>query len=160
MKPFPFLTEECETTQGLDPRWCGLCGDQDTTRLLVIQEHDQHDGKLIGAFFVLCHHCAEARIEPHERFYTVHGVHTPAPGPMPICANCVHRAGTFCLHPDSGYRGGTGLEMTYPQPSVGFLDGYDPKTRRRFGKSWTRFHGPVTACTGKITYPPTHNTTV
>ena len=146
MKNWPFLSEECEETQGLHPRWCGLCGDSPIW-LLIYQEHDGDDQPLPGAYFVLCLKCAEARIDPHPRLYRCWGYHAPCPGAMPLCVDCVHRAGTVCLHPDSRYLGGKGLALEYPSPTTMFV-----RAAKGHGGPRTIFPGPVTGCPGKLTH--------
>ncbi len=133
-----------------DPRICQSCSRGVTDGINVVnwQEHDHNDQperKLV----VLCDACSKRLIEPHPRLYKRHVTHEPYPGAMPLCVACRHRDGVTCNSPLAKFNGGPGLDYVYPQPAVGFWDGYDKVLKKRTGGRMVTYAGPVTACTGR-----------
>lgn len=140
--PWPRLSDELPLC---DPRECACCGAGD--QLGVWQEHDTGD-RPEHIFVVLCQRCSDAIIEKHPRLYRQLVANEPAPGVMPICLNCQHRAGSRCWSPQGRLRGGPGLKLDYPAPFQGFVrHSRDSKGRRctRF----VTFPGVVFNCSGK-----------
>ncbi len=74
----------------------------------------------------------------------------PMPGAMDICEDCVFRKGLDCTSAKAQANGGDGLKITYPTPAMGFVDGRDKKTGKKFGRSFTHYVGPATACDGRV----------
>lgn len=142
---WPWLSEECLSAEGADPRWCGLCGARES--LVVHQEHGGQEEPL-PVFVVLCEPCAARVIDAHPRLYTRLDQFAPAPGAMPLCIKCGHRAGTICTHPSSRYRGGPGVALAFPEPMGGFWDGAG-KGGRRAGGQFIIYQGPVRSCAGR-----------
>ena len=140
--PFPRLSDELPFH---DPRECHQCGV--LKDLHVWQECDTADMPE-EIYIVLCEKCAAAIIDPHPRLYICLEENKPAPGAMPICLNCVHRAGSICWHPLSRLRGGRGVKLDYPSPFSGFMD-YSGKGGRRQGGPFTVYPGRVHNCSGK-----------
>ena len=145
---WPWLSEECLYSEGLDPRWCGLCGSE--TDLVLWQEHLQ-DGQdtPTAVWITLCEHCSIFHIEDHPRLYRRVGIHEPTAGALSLCLDCRWRAGTICTNPLSRYRGGEGAAkfLTYPEPTWMHV-----RAARGGGTKWF-FHGPVTGCKVKEVHP-------
>lgn len=126
---------------------CQRCsGTVELARWMECDDKDQPDHRLL----VLCRQCSDKIIEPHPRLYhELHGWH-PWPGAMAVCRDCALRTGVRCGHSKAQQNGGNGVELTYPEPVVMFMDGSDPETGRRWGRKEVRWLGPVTACAGKV----------
>ena len=139
--PYPRLSDDLPLC---DPRECAACGVGG--ELEAWQEHDTGDNPE-SLFVVLCPRCSTELIEAHPRLYRHLSPNEPAPGVMPICVDCPHRAGSKCWHPTSPLRG-RGLRLGYPQPTTGFLD-YAGRGGRRQGHAFTIHPGPVYSCSGK-----------
>ena len=140
--PFPSLRAELPLH---DPRECAQCGRGDS--LQVWQECDTADVPT-ALYIVLCEKCATEIIEPHPRLYNLLETNCPAPGAMPICLNCVHRAGSGCYHPEGWLRGKRGIKLEYPSPTTGFID-YSGKGGKRQGGPFRIYPGQVYNCSGK-----------
>lgn len=126
--------QRCADTKNLIARW---------------REHDETD-RPSNAVIILCKPCSDAIIEPHPRLYSKMDGFEPWPGTMPICVGCKHHDGAIkCRSPKLLENGGTGLKMTYPTPSTGFIDRRNPKTGKREGGRFINYRGPVTECEGK-----------
>lgn len=125
------------------PEVCRCCGDVDAH---LWQEHDDHD-KPEPRYLWLCRRCSDRIIEPHPRLYDEISPNAPAPGAMRICADCKHRAaGGLCTMAKAN--GGLGITVSAFTGLSGFMDGRDKKGRR-WGKRFTSYPYPPTACTGK-----------
>lgn len=136
--PWPRLSDDLPLH---DPRECAGCGGGKD--LLIWQEHDTADNPE-PLYFVLCQRCSTEVIEWHQRLYRHLQPNEPAPGVMPICLNCVHRAGFKCWHPQSRLRGGRGLKLDYPSPTTAHLYYGGGKGE------WIKVYpGMVYACAGK-----------
>ena len=145
---WPRLTETLP--HAADPRYCGNCGCAE--RVTIWIEHDAND-KPEMKFVALCIPCADKIIEPHPRLYAGLGQHTPMPGVMEICLLCKHRAGLSCKSPLAKFNGGAGINIAASKPITAFVDGIDPKTRRR--KGWMKRFYPdaPTNCSGREFIP-------
>ena len=140
--PYPRLSDELPLS---DPRECHQCGA--LKDLEKWQECDTADVPE-ARYIVLCQKCSAAIIEPHPRLYNRLAENEPAPGVMPICLNCAHRAGSLCWHPRSWARGYRDLKLDYPSPTTAIL-----RTAKQKNGSRTAilriFPGPVYNCSGK-----------
>lgn len=148
---FPQITwpRLSETLPHQHPGQCGNCGAIHAANIVVWQEHDDQDHPEIR-YVALCEPCEEAIIEPHPRLYRRLPRHAPAPGIMPLCVDCNHRAGTLCKSPEALFNGGTGMATFGPEPTIMFFD-YRDKAGRRQGEPRRIYPGPVTECTGRDT---------
>lgn len=97
------------------PGRCQGCGTEGPG-LSRWREHDANDSPT-PVVVVLCKRCEDERIEKHPRLYARLSENEPAPGSMGLCADCRHRDGTACAHPDLKANGGPGLMLTIPQPT-------------------------------------------
>ena len=128
--PWPRLSDDLPLS---DPRECAQCGS--VKELSVWQEHDTADNPK----------CAAAIIDPHPLFYHRLQPNEPAPGVMPICQNCAHRAGSKCWHPQGLLRGGPGVRLVFPAPTTAHL-----YYGGRKGGEWIKVYpGVVYDCAGK-----------
>ena len=144
--PWPRLSEDLPLN---DPRECHQCG---VLRDLAIwQESDTADVPE-ARYIVLCERCSDAIIEPHPRLYRRMVENEPAPGAMPICLNCMHRAGSQCWHPHSWLRGHRGLKLEYPSPFTAICRTAKQKNGSRTVVVRT-FPGRVHNCSGTIRQP-------
>ena len=136
--PWPRLSDDLPLNH---PQECAQCGTGKD--LHVWQEHDTADNPE-PVFIVLCQRCSGAIIEPHSRLYRCLRPNEPAPGVMPLCLNCAHRAGSQCFHPQGRFRKGPGLKLEYPSPTTAHL---------YYGGSkgeWIKIYpGVVYGCAGK-----------
>lgn len=140
--PYPRLSEDLPLN---DPRECAQCGSGQ--ELSVWQECDTADVPE-SIYIVLCERCADRLIDPHPRLYHRLAPNQPAPGVMPICLGCAHRAGNLCWSRQSLLRGGRGVRLDHPRPMVAFVDGTG-KGGRRMGGTMTMYPGIVFNCSGK-----------
>lgn len=131
------------------PEVCRCCGDADAS---LWQEHDDRD-QPEHRYLWLCEKCSDRIIEPHPRLYAKIDDNTPAPGAMRICADCTLRAaGGRCACPTAKANGGPGINITTTTGFHGFIDGRD-KSGRRWGRRFTHYPSPPSACSGKQTTP-------
>lgn len=125
------------------PETCRCCGDVDAG---LWQEHGDHD-ETEHRYLWLCEKCSDRIVEPHPRLYSKIDDNAPAPGGMRICANCKHRSpGGRCVQAKAN--GGPGITITATTGFHGFIDGRD-KNGRRWGRPFTSYPAPPSACTGK-----------
>jgi hypothetical protein len=127
------------------PLKCQSCGSAET--LSIWEERNDDDSRSpIGV--IICKKCSDKLIEPHPRLYYEWSILAPFPGCMKTCVDCALRDGVTCTSGELTWRGGSGLRLTYPQPTIAFVDGRNPKTGKRFGGQQTIFHGDP-KCDGK-----------
>ena len=109
------------------PRRLGVCQNCERTEaahgvvLTYWREHDERDLPL-DMLVCLCQECSTDLIDPHPRLYAPLAQRQPYPGVMEICADCRHRGGLDCRHPDRKENGGAGLSITFPRPDVYHLN--------------------------------------
>lgn len=134
------------------PEICQACGEGNTgptdTEYWTLhrwREHDQQD-RPEPIVIVLCTPCSDRLIERHPRLYDKLDNCQPIPGAMHLCVGCQHRDGLACRQPDLTANGGMGLQITYPKPSVIFMDG--TRGGKRCGWTVTRYNGLPMACAG------------
>lgn len=141
MIKWPKLSETLSPV--IDLNTCQHCGSNDVSDLHPSRwrEHDDNDNPTT-VVVLLCKACGDAIIEPHPRLYERLDYFCPAPGSMPVCADCKFRNGVTCKHSDLKGNGGLGLPLKMPKPGVMFVDGRDSKGKP-FGYQMTQFKGPV-----------------
>ena len=112
------------------------------------RECDEWDKPLVPAVFViLCASCARKLIEAHPRLYIEVPWSEPVPGQLRICADCPLRQGLVCAA--AQFYGGAGVMFQYDRaPTVMFVDGVHPVTRKRTGWKQTDY-GNVLRCAQK-----------
>lgn len=142
-----------ETLAHREPGRCAECGHEEapeTARsrmpLHTVWQECDRDDRPEPRYVELCRICSAKLIEPHPRLYRALNPHTPAPGAMPICRDCIHRDGTRCVCPAAKYNGGPGIEIIGPKPTmVHFL-----RSGKGARSGWEPLYpGPSTECTGK-----------
>jgi len=148
MKNWPRLT--ATLPHAAHPAMCAACGT--ASKVTIWMEHDDDD-KPDRKFVALCLACADKIIESHERLYSAVAEHTPMPGIMTLCLLCRFRVGLACASPEAKFNGGTGINVTVAQPVTAFMDGSDPKTRRRKGWIERFYPSAPTACSGRKFIP-------
>lgn len=143
--PWPKLSETLPGPRS--PDRCQSCGASGPV-LARWRECDDGD-RPTPVLVVLCDNCGDALIEPHPRAYSLLSPNEPAPGAMPLCLDCRHRAGAACGHPAAKANGGPGVMLTLPRPSTGIVCSRGKKGRGC--QTVTFWRGPVSACQQKET---------